>query len=71
MYLRRAINHLKDAQQDLTNAKCLGKEIHYEDCNDVDLQLGGIIDRLERYDRRNISKNFSEDLSDSFKENLK
>ena len=71
MYLRRAINNLKNAQRDLTNAQVLSKEIDHDDNDDVDSMLDCIISRLERHDRRNTSKKLSEDLSDSLTENLK
>jgi len=67
-YLRRAINHLRDAQSNLTNAQCLGEEIDYEDCNDVDNMLDCIVSRLERYNRRNRVEDFTEKLQTTLKE---
>ena len=70
-YLRNAINKLEDTQRDLTNAQTMSDEIKHYDRQDIDDELDVIINRLKRYERGNISKNFSEDLSDSLKENLK
>ena len=71
MYLRRAINKLEDTQRDLTKAQTMSDEIKHYNRQDIDDELNAIINRLKRYERKNISKKFSEDLQQDITEGLK
>ena len=71
MYLRRAINHLKDAQEDFMLA---GQSEVVMNCDQAELvnhTLKGIINYLLSIQNHEVAQKFSDDLQTEIKENLK